>query len=725
MPDAVLIFAGSSPIILFPLYTGISQRNEMKIQLDWLKTYIDHGLSAQKLSDLLTMGGLEIEGRESVDLGGGKTTEVVELNVTPNRGYCLSHIGVAREVAAMIHKACKLPTPDKKLTKAMGSVPVKKKITVVNDEPDLCPRYTAIVIENVKPGPSPQWLQDRLKAIGLRPINNIVDITNFVMMEYGQPLHAFDSARLAGEKIVIRRARKGEPFTALDGTELKLGTDALVIADADKPVALAGIMGGTNSQVDESTRTVVLESASFDPIAVRKASKKYGLRSDSSYRFERGVDVEAVETASSRAALLIQELAGGDICKGRIDIYFRSRKPNRFDFRISRTNQVLGTELGAKKIMKYLKGLGITVVKEKKAGECYQVEAPSSRPTLTREIDLIEEVARLDGYEGVEVSHPVASVSPVRFSKIQTAVRQSKEVLRNLGYSEAINYSFIEGDWAQQFLGTFGDQQPAVVQLDNPISADMDTMRPSLLPGLIKSAARNINRGQKSLQLFEQGHIFFGKKGKGSHEISCLAALATGPYPNSVWKDSGKPFDFYDLKGALETLANHFQVALDYRPSKRSFLDSGQSADGFVGDRCIAYLGRLDPALATRWELSPHIYVFELNMEALAAAIADRPRFQPIPKYPETYRDISILVDQTVQAQTISDLIRQTSEPLIRRVELYDQYQGKKLPSGKKSLTFALSFQSPEKTLTDEEVNPIFAKIVGNLSEQLGAALRE
>jgi len=380
----------------------------MKIQLDWLKTYIDHGLSAQKLSDLLTMGGLEIEGRESVDLGGGKTTEVVELNVTPNRGYCLSHIGVAREVAAMIHKACKLPTPDKKLTKAMGSVPVKKKITVVNDEPDLCPRYTAIVIENVKPGPSPQWLQDRLKAIGLRPINNIVDITNFVMMEYGQPLHAFDSARLAGEKIVIRRAGKGEPFTALDGTELKLGTDALVIADADKPVALAGIMGGTNSQVDESTRTVVLESASFDPIAVRKASKKYGLRSDSSYRFERGVDVEAVETASSRAALLIQELAGGDICKGRIDIYFRSRKPNRFDFRISRTNQVLGTELGAKKIMKYLKGLGITVVKEKKAGECYQVEAPSSRPTLTREIDLIEEVARLDGYEGVEVSHPVA-----------------------------------------------------------------------------------------------------------------------------------------------------------------------------------------------------------------------------------------------------------------------------------------------------------------------------
>ena len=697
----------------------------MKIQLDWLKTYIDHGLSVQKLSDLLTMGGLEIEGLEKVDLGGGRSTDVVELNVTPNRGYCLSHIGVAREVGAMMHKKCKLPTPEKQLTKAMGSVPVKKKITVVNEETELCPRYTAMVIENVKPGPSPKWLTDRLKAVGLRPINNIVDITNFVMMEYGQPLHAFDGARLAGSKIVIRRARKGELFNALDGTELKLGTDALVIADAEKPVALAGIMGGANSQVDESTQTVVLESASFDPVAVRKASKKYGLRSDSSYRFERGVDIETVVTASSRAAVLIQELAGGDICKGSIDIYFRSRKPNRFDFRVSRTNQVLGTELAAKKIVKYLKGLGVTIVKEKKAGECYQVEPPSSRPTLTREIDLIEEVARLDGYEDVEISHPVGAVSPVRFSRIQTAVRESKEILRNLGYSEAINYSFIEGNWAQQFMDTFGGTQPAVVQLDNPISSDMDTMRPSLLPGLIKSATRNINRGQKNLQLFEQGHIFFGKKGKGSHEISCLAGLATGPYPSSVWKDSGKPFDLYDLKGALETLAEHYQVKLEYRPSQRSFLDSGQSADAFVENRCIAYLGRVCPTMARRLEVSPDIYVFELNMEALAAAIPEKTRFQPIPKYPETYRDISILVDQAVQAQTISDLIRQTSEPLIRRVELYDQYQGKRLPPGKKSLTFALSFQSPEKTLTDEEVNPVFEKIVGSLSDQFGAALRE
>ncbi len=697
----------------------------MKIQLDWLKTYIDHGLSVQKLSDLLTMGGLEIEGRESVDLGGGRTTEVIELNVTPNRGYCLSHIGVAREVGAMIHKTCTLPAPDKQLAKAMGATPVKKKITVVNEEPELCPRYTAMVIENVKPGSSPKWLTDRLKAVGLRPINNIVDITNFVMMEYGQPLHAFDGALLAGSKIVIRRARKGEPFTALDGTELKLGTDALVIADAEKPVALAGIMGGTHSQVDESTRTVVLESAAFDPVVVRKASKKYGLRSDSSYRFERRVDIEAVATASSRAALLIQELAGGDICKGRIDLH-KKKKAVRFDFRISRTNQVLGTNLGARKILKFLKGLGVTIVKEKKAGECYQVEAPPSRPMLTREIDLIEEVARLDGYGEVEVSHPVASVSPVRFTALQTTVRQSKEVLCTLGYSEAINYSFIEEELAQYFLKTWGDNTSKMIQLDNPISSEMDTMRPSLLPGLIKSAAHNLLRRQKSVQLFEQGHIFFNKKGKGSQEIACLAALASGPYPNSVWKDNSKSFDFYDLKGALESLANHFQVDLEHRPANRVFLDTGrQAVDVFAKGKPVGYLGRLMPILSDRWALNPNTFVFELNMEALAAALPERTRFQPIPKFPETFRDISILVNRTVKAQRVSDLIRKVSGPLIQRVELYDHFEGKRLPEGKKSLTFALSFQSSEKTLTDAEVNPIFEKIVDSLSEQLGAALRE
>ncbi|NIQ01785.1 MAG: phenylalanine--tRNA ligase subunit beta [Nitrospinaceae bacterium] len=698
----------------------------MKIQLDWLKTYIDHGLSAQELSHLLTMGGLEIEASEQVELGKGRTTEVLELNVTPNRGYCLSHIGVAREVGAMIQKACKIPDPDKKLKKAMGSVPVKTQIAVANDEADLCPRYTAMVIENVTPGPSPAWLADRMKAVGLRPINNIVDITNFVMLEYGQPLHAFDLALLEGQEIVIRRARRKEPFTALDGTELKLEPDALVIADAKKPVALAGIMGGTNSQVDLSTRTVVLESAYFDPVSVRKTSKKYGLRSDSSYRFERGVDIEGVAKASSRAALLIQELAGGEICKGRIDIYFRSRKSRRFDVRVSRTNQVLGTRLSAKKIVKYLKSLGIEIVKEKKEGETYQVQVPTSRPDLTREIDLIEEVARLDGYDRIEVSHPEVLVSPVRMTPLQNAVNRSKEVLRNQGYSEAVNYSFIETDMAGYFQNGFDREFRDLIQLDNPISEDMNTMRPSLIPGLIKSAARNLNRGQKSLQLFEQGHIFYSKKGKKTKEYPSLAALATGPYPHSVWKDNQKSFDFYDLKGALESLATAFKVDLEYKPcSREELLDRDQSVDVYAGKKCMGYLGRLMPILSERWDLNPETCVFELNLERLIAAMPQRSRFKPIPRFPETFRDISLLVDQTVPVQTVCDLIEETGKPLIHKVELFDLYQGKNLQAGKKSLAFALSFQSAEKTLTDAEVNPVFDRIVESLADRLGAALRE
>ncbi len=695
----------------------------MKIQLDWLKTFVDPKLATQDLYDLLTMGGLEIEGVDSVDLGGGRHAEVAELNVTPNRGYCLSHIGVAREVAALAQKECRLPAPNAELAKAMGSTPADQKITVVNEEPLLCPRYSAVVIENVQPGPSPQWLTDRLKAMDLRPINNIVDITNFVLMEYGQPLHAFDGDLLAGSKIVIRRAKKGEPFTSLDGSELKLEPDALVIADAEKPVALAGIMGGVNSQVTLDTRWVVLESACFDPVTVRKGSKKYNLRSDSSYRFERGVDIEAVITAQSRAALLIKELAGGAICAGRIDIYPTPRERAQITLRISRTNQILGTRLSAKTITGHLKALGMDVTKQKSEEE-YLVAVPHSRPALTREIDLIEEVARLNGYGSVEVTHPVATVSPVRLTTRQTVIRRAKEMLSGRGISESINYSFIEEDLAKEFLSAFAPAGSKTIPLSNPINSEMGTMRTSLLPGLIQTAARNLNKGQKSIRIFEQGHVYFREK-SGTTEIPSLALLMTGMVPTRLWKETGKPVDYYDLKGALEFLLSGFKVSLQFRPAACSFLDPEKSLEGFVEDVPVAFLGQLNGALTRRLDLNPGVYVGEMNVEALER-LATRPlKFSAIPKFPETYRDISVLLDQSVPSQTVTDLIRQMGAPLIQRVDLYDLFEGNKLEKGKKSLTFALAFQSPEKTLTDAEVNPIFDKIVQALSDQLGAQLRQ
>jgi len=697
----------------------------MKIQLDWLNEYVDHGLSAEELSHRLTMGGLELEGLERVDLGDGRLTEVMELNVTPNRGYCLSHMGVAREVGALTGKTCQWPETNDALERAMGSTPVEKSITVVNEEDDLCPRYTARVIENVKPGPSPQWLIDRLTAVGLRPINNIVDITNFVLMEYGQPLHAFDAALLEGSKIVIRRAKKGEAFSALDGTELKLDPDALVIADAKKAVALAGIMGGANSQVTLETRTVVLESAYFDPIAVRKGSKKYGLRSDSSYRFERGVDIETVVTASARAALLIQELAGGEICQGQVDVYPHPREKARIPLRIDRTNQILGVQLKPDQILGYLKSLGMDVV-PKSQGKEYIIEVPHSRPTLQREIDLIEEVARLHGYGEVPVTDPVASLQPVYPTPLQTAIREAKSFLEHNGVMETVNYSFVETEYCEEFLSGIGGDSSRVIPLENPISSELGAMRTSLLPGLIKTAVRNLNRGQKSVRLFEQGNIFFMKPEESvATQISCLAGLAVGPYEDSPWKESGQSHEFFDLKGWVESLLERWQVTLEVRPAKRPILDGGQSIECFSGDIWLGYCGQLAPSIARKMEMEKKAFIFELNLEAVLEAVPGKPRFQTIPKYPETFRDISLLVDKKIKAQTIRHLIRETSGPLVRRVDLYDQFEGKKLESGKKSLTFALAFQSPEKTLTDEEVNPVFEKIVSTLSRELGAKLRD
>ncbi|MCH8208148.1 MAG: phenylalanine--tRNA ligase subunit beta [Nitrospinae bacterium] len=697
----------------------------MIISVDWLKEYVDLDFPLVELEETLTMGGLEVEGIERVELADGSKTDAMEINVTPNRGYCLSHIGVAREVAALAKRKLSLPDPDAELLRFMGKTPVEDRVSVSVADETLCPRYSAIAVENVTVGPSPKWLADRLTAIGLRPINNIVDITNFVMMEYGQPLHAFDRNLLGDASIVVRRARAKEPFVSLDGAELKLDTETLVIADAEKPVALAGVMGGANSQVTSETKAVVLESAYFDPVTVRKTSKKYGLRTDSSFRFERGVDIEAVITAQSRAALLIKELAGGDICAGRIDIYPNPQKPRAIPLRISRVNQVLGMSLGAEEILGYLKTLGLSV-KEDKPGEAYLLEAPSYRPTLAREIDLIEEVARLHGYKNMTALRPRATVSAALLTPMQKTVSEIREILCHAGYSEAVNYSFIEDDLAREFKTVYGDDATEVIPLSNPISSDMGTMRTSLVPGLLKAAARNLNKGQKPVKIFEIGKVFFRGSDVNNHvEKVSLAALAVGQYEYDVWKDPAKGYDFYDLKGTLESLLSQFKLSGIYEYCEKPFLMPGQAALCRIGEKSIGFLGALATPVLRKLDIDKPAYVFELDLDALVESLPGTARFSPIPKFPETFRDISILVDKSVPSQRVSDLIREVSGPLVSRVELFDQFEGNKLEKGKKSLTLALAFRSPERTLTDEEINPLFEKVVQTLKEKLGATLRE
>jgi len=692
----------------------------MKVQVDWLKEYTEIDVPADELGHVLTMAGLEIESHETVALPDGEVSEVLELNVTPNRGYCLSHIGVAREVSALLNKSLKLTDPLKILEGESGTVVVKDRIAVENLEPELCPRYCALAIENVKVGPSPKWLKDRLVAIGLRPINNIVDITNFVMMEYGQPLHAFDRDLLVGNKIIIRRAKKGEPFSSLDGTQLKLEEDALVIADGEKPVALAGIMGGTNSQVSQTTCHIVLESACFDPATVRKGSKKYGLRSDSSYRFERGVDWNGVVSAQARAALLMKELAGGEICSGRIDIHHETEKSISIALRVSRVNQLLGASFDTGQVQNLLSRLGMEIAE---SAENMQVKIPSFRPDLSREVDLIEEIARIDGFDKVGTVFPMAEVKSVKVTARQKILKKVREVFCYAGFSETIHYSFIECAHAEEFLTAFASEQDRVIALKNPLSSEHDTMRTSMIPGLLKTAALNLSRGQKTLKLFEVGGIYFANASGERTEKAVLSAIVMGSYELTPWKPRGQEYDFYDLKGVLETLMEHLHLKLQTSLYNGSLLVPGKSVQVEAGDRVLGYLGQMEENRVG--DMGQNVYALELDLGALEGSLSSTIRFQPIAKFPEIYRDISILVNRSVTSQKVADLIFETGSPLIQKVQLYDHFQGKKIQADKKSLTFALSFQSPDRTLSDEEVNPLFEKIVQILKSELGASLRE
>jgi len=694
----------------------------MKIQKDWLQQYVECSLPTPELGHLLTMAGLEIEAHEQVALEGGELTDVLELNVTPNRGYCLSHIGVAREVGALTQSSLTLSNPEEQLAQAGRGPAISKALTVDLQDPELCPRYTALVIENVTVKPSPQWLQNRLIAVGLRPINNVVDITNFVLMEYGQPLHAFDLSLLKKNELIIRRAKEKEVIETLDGSQLALEPDTLVIADGVRPVALAGVMGGANSQVTNTTQAIVLESACFDPSSVRKTSKKYGLRSDSSYRFERGIDIDAVITAQARAALLIEELTGGTIASGEIDLYPSPRSAVKLVFRVERCNAVLGTSLKTDAVGKYLDALNMKI--EKAGDDRFNVTVPASRPMIEREIDLIEEVARLHGYDQIEVTDPVGQLNPLKPTELQTVSRAIRQMMGDMGFTEAINYSFLENDITQHFLGAFADDNAKTISLDNPISVDLGTMRTSLLPGLVKSSVRNIRHGGKSLRLFELGTAFFQQRDQNL-ERSCFAAIVTGTYPQDVWTQTGKGYDFFDLKGTLESLLSHFKIKAEYQPTSKPFFKQGTSIDCLAGDMPLASLGELTPALAKLFELDQPLFALEIDLEAWTRALPQTVRFEPLPKFPGIFRDISLLVDKSVSAGEIGKIIRQAGGPLLKKAVLYDHFEGKKLEPGKKSLTFALTFQSSDRTLTDDEVNPVFEKIVQLLVEKVQAHLRD
>ncbi len=645
----------------------------------------------------------------------GLSDVIFEINVTPNRPDCLSVVGIAREVAAIL--GTELNYPDFTVPESDEDINRLAEVELLDSQK--CPRYSCRVINNVSIGPSPAWLRTRLESSGTRSINNVVDVTNYVLLELGQPLHAFDYDLVEEREIVVRAAGDGETIKTLDGTERKLTRDDLLICDGKRPVALAGVMGGANTEVSESTKNILLESAYFDPSTVRKTSKKTGLKSESSYRFERGVDPNGVTRALDRAAALIAELSGGRVAKGRIDEYPVRIEPAAIDLSLSRVNSILGTGIDAGEIMRISEGLGFE--KEARSNGDISFRIPTWRVDVTREIDVIEEVARLHGYGSVPVTLPPVVMKSETADPAKKVEKRFREIFISGGFSEAINFSYED----YELLSLFGKSE--ALRILNPLSSEGAVMRTSLLPGLIRNAALNLNRQEQSVRLFETGKIFIpGGDGGLPVEITKLAAAATGRRLPELWDK--EELDFYDLKSLLDKGLEALSVSEEIkfrRASEIGFLHPGKSAVLSAGDEDFGFIGELHPDLHDRLGISKRLYVAELDLDALTRKYRKtRKSFTPLPKFPSVRRDIALIVDEETPASSILEEITKLDSKLIENAEVFDVFTGSPVEKGKKSVAVSLQLRAQDKTLTEEEINKVQDKTIKKLQLALGADLR-
>lgn len=682
----------------------------MKINLDWLTDYVDIEEDAQALADALTMAGLEVEGIEEV---AGET--VLEIGVTPNRPDWLCHLGVAREVAAIFSRTLRLPKAD--LLEEGTDVQAYTSIDI--EDPEGCPRYSGRVMTGVRHGIAPEKVIRRLESIGIRSISNVVDATNYVMMELGQPLHAFDYHRLAENRIVVRKARKGEILETLDGQKRQLTTEDLLICDGRGPVALAGIMGGLNSEVLESTQDLLLESACFDPMTIRRSSKRLGLSTEASYRFERGTDPTGTARAVDRLAYLIHEWAGGDVCKGVWDAHPRPEKERCVPFRMSRVKAFLGVDVPEKETVSALRRLQLAP--EKKKGELWQIKAPGFRRDLSLEEDVIEEIARIYGYDQVPVTLPVGRTVPVKTEPIERLQESLRDALEGIGFNEAVTFSFIsQSDIAD--LGIGGGVAP--VSLMNPISEEMTVMRTSILPGLLKALRTNISRRTEDVRLYETGRVFLPCGGcELPEERLRVAGVMTGVRSKKKWFRALEEADFFDVKGAVEAMLGAVGITtVTFKEMDIPHLQPGQSAWVMAGEVSLGSVGTLHPSLKEKYRAREWAGVFELDLHHMLDVDTTK-KYERIPQYPEVLRDLAVIVGREVPAEMMEDVIRGKGRDL-GRVNLFDLYEGKGVPEGSRSLAWSLRFQSPERTLTDEEVDASMAAIVKALEKGFGAKLR-
>lgn len=646
---------------------------------------------------------------------------IYEIEITANRGDWLSHIGVAREIGALVGKKPRLPSVKLTESKEKNSDHIK---VIIRDR-EQCFRYVARIIRGITVQPSPRWLQDRLMSVGIRPINNIVDATNYVLMETGQPLHAFDYDRLEGRSIVVRLSSGREQFTTLDGKTRSLPSGVLLICDAEKPIALAGIMGGRNSEVTDSTSTILIESAYFRPNIIRRASKYLELTTDASQRFERGVDIAMVRYAADRVAQLIQEMTGGEVMRGVVDNYPHRVREKQVRVRFDRVNQLLGTSLSNQQIVSLLKRVGLVPLGRRKYyRDSATFPVPTFRNDISEEIDLVEEIARIYGYNNIEAK----TRSIVDFSERTEQTNIEDEVrkyLEGAGFNEIMTLSLQNRESAL----LSGEQ---FIEVLNPVSTEAQCLRTNLVVGAMKVVQHNRFQGQKDLRLFEIGAVFSRKGSRAPEtledvlEESRLLLLLTGSNLPRVFGADRRLVDFYDLKGEVEGLLKKFLL------DKYSFISYDKRSpltevelEVEINGTYAGFLGKIRNSIREKFEIEDDVYVCELKLSVLNANYYSRKKFVSIPKYPKVSRDVAFVVDQSLEQEKIENLLRECGGDLLEEVRLFDVYVGEQVGIGKKSVAYALEFQPREKTLTEKEIDELMKSIIHRVQERFGAKLRD
>ncbi|MBI2874868.1 MAG: phenylalanine--tRNA ligase subunit beta [Firmicutes bacterium] len=701
----------------------------MLVPLKWLKELvkIPSGVEVDRLREDLTGIGLAVEAVESSPDG----EQVLCFEITTNRPDCLSVLGIAREAAALYRTGYRRPA----FRLAEGGQPASDLAVAAVTDAALCPRYGARVVEGIRIGPSPDWLCARLEAAGVRPINNVVDATNYVMLELGQPLHAFDFDTLAGRRIIVRPAWEEETLVTLDGVERLLDPSILVIADAERAVALAGIMGGLDTEVTASTTNILLEAANFDAACIRRGSRTLALRTEASLRFEKGLDPEQVPGALDRAAAILEEIAGGRTATGIVDVYPDPREPDRIDTRVSRVNGLLGTALAGEEMAQLLARLdfGVEILAEvdgtgpgnggagpSNGADRLLVSVPSFRRDVTLEADVAEEVARLHGYDRIESKLPSGLLTQGGLGRWLELEERIRSVLEGLGLQETLSYSFTAPDVYDRLEIPPDHPLRSFVTVANPLAEEQRAMRTTLLPGLMNVIMHNVDRRVNTGRIFEIARTYHLKQGeppqRGIEAVSERRNVGVACF--------GDP-NFFELKGLISNLLAGLGVeGVEFLPARAEFMHPGRCAEARTGGHKLAVLGELHPKVLRNYDLKVGVAAAEVYLDAVFPVAVQVRRYRPLPKFPPVVRDLALIVPREIPAAAVTSAIREAGGELVSEAALFDVYEGTQLPPGTKSLAFTITYQAPDRTLTEAEVREPQERILKMIGDRFGGRLR-